>query len=171
MADSDRILQFLDDVHSSSSGENKAKFVGAPGAPFSNGKSAAASFTPYFPLKVDKVVNPASVADPDAGPASFYQCKQSYRSATELGLTPRGLRAKGLSEADLSDLGLSADRARALNLLFSKQLNAYVLYFSWVSPEGYKRTMQAKGVEYVPWIIPFKRSIIDYATRSTRESF
>lgn len=31
--------------------------------------------------------------------------------------------------------------------------------------------MQAKGVAYVPFLIPFKRCIVNFATKSTRKSF
>jgi len=156
VADSDRILQFLDDVHAGTG--DKVKYAGAAGAASTNvGIKKDDVYAPFFPMGVSEAPALKSPRGDDLGP---FQCRQSFKAFN-------AMENKNAEKG----MGFSSDRARALNLLFSKQLNAYVLYFNWVSPEGYARTMQAKGVAYVPFLIPFKRSIIDFATKSTRKSF
>lgn len=51
-------------------------------------------------------------------------------------------------------------------------LSGAVLYYNWVNPEGYGRSMRAMFSRQVPWFVPiFRESIVDYAVAGKRAEY
>jgi len=113
VADSDRILQFLDDVHVGGVPVKYSDAVGAASTKQTASKKTAA-YAPFFPLQVEAPAADGGVkkGDEESLKAAF-QCRQSFKAFNAMG-GDTFLQHDG----DKMGMGFSSDRARALNLLF-----------------------------------------------------